>query len=62
MDQAVERTVVRFLSGETTEPLTLRPWISAARLTTASTSGAMRASMRAVRVGCCDIRVPSIPS
>src|SRR5262249_37844064 len=39
--------------------LTLRPWISAARLTMASTSGAMRASMRAVRVSSCDIRSPS---
>ena len=38
-------------AAATTKSLTLRPVISAARLTTAKASGALRASMRAVRVG-----------
>src|ERR1039457_5340840 len=38
------------LSGATTKSLILRPCNSAARLTTRSASGAMRASMRAVRI------------
>ena len=49
-------------AAATTKSLTLRPWISAARLTMVSASGEMRASIREVRVGSWGIMNPLLTS
>src|SRR5580658_934488 len=48
-------------AAETTKSLTLRPCSPAARLITASASGAIRASMRAVRLVAVGIAKPHLP-